>query len=104
MSECRFFWTNFHKAVESDPVCPTSVTIAIFNLGQYGSGGTDEFVFTEQAAPNGGTGVDLVTGFGVSVGSKPGFGNVGWVGLDSFTANNSLWLLPALLAGGGGPE
>lgn len=62
MSECRYFWTNFHKSVESDPVCPVTgaagywvnTTDSFFNLS------ADEYVGSVAAAPTGEDGYDLM--------------------------------------------
>lgn len=97
MSECRYFWTNFHKSVESGPVCPSAATFTIFSLTQYGTFDVDAYVFTEAPGPDGLTGMDLVTAASVSVAAKAGYGTVGWVGLDTFTRVNELRLLPATL-------
>ena len=62
MSECRFFWTNFYKSVETDPVCPVTgaqwflVDLASNILGAEG----EELMSTIEPSPAGEDGVNLV--------------------------------------------
>lgn len=62
MSECSYFWTNFHKSVESDPVCPAGPASGYMALdvGTIANADPDEYLHTVTASPASEDGLDLL--------------------------------------------